>query len=336
MNKEILYDGPDISKHNGIVNMKKVRDAGAKVIGLRAGYGKGNVDQRYIVNAEACYNLGIDPVLYWFSYAYTEKMAQNEGKEAVKQASKFWEKCPIAFDFEYDSVNYARKNGVAISKYFGTDLAIAFLKEVQDAGYIPVLYTNKDYIDHYFNIGDIASELGVIYVWYARYTSQLKGAEVGLADIWQYSSSGSWPGIEGNVDLNHFYYDFRSEKNENKENKINLNILNFQKACNADGIVGENGEKLIEDGLDGKNTQYARKQICLQARKKGIKWTVGSTGQVVKWWQTRCNEILEHNNEVDGKYGNVTRSETIQLQKKLNLTYDGMAGYNSIQAVFYS
>lgn len=38
--KKELYKGPDISKHNGNVNIKRVRDAGYKRIGIRAGYGK--------------------------------------------------------------------------------------------------------------------------------------------------------------------------------------------------------------------------------------------------------------------------------------------------------
>ena len=41
-----------------------------------------------------------------------------------------WKKCPIAFDFEYDSINYARKNGVNAAKRLVTDMAIAFLKAV--------------------------------------------------------------------------------------------------------------------------------------------------------------------------------------------------------------
>lgn len=334
MRKQVLFDGPDISKHNGNVNMKKVRDAGAKRIGLRAGYGKGNVDQKYIVNAEACYNLNVEPLIYWFSYAYTEEMARNEAREAIKQAAKFWKTCPIAFDFEYDSVNYARKNGVAVSKDFATNLAIAFLKEVYEAGYTPVLYTNRDYIDHYFNVGDIATEVGIVYVWYARYTSQLTGSETGFADVWQYTSSGSWPGISGNVDVNHFYSNLTAEK-ASREPKVNLNILNFQVACNKDGIRGADGKALKEDGIDGENTQHARKSINLKAKRVGFTWKVGSTGAVVKWWQTRCNEILGHSNDIDGKFGKETRKDTIQLQKLLNLTQDGVAGYNSIQEVFY-
>lgn len=333
MKKQLLYDGPDISKHNGQVNMKKVRDAGAKRVGIRAGYGEGNVDQKYIANAEACFNLDVAPLLYWFSYAYTKEMARNEALEAIKQVSKFWKSCPIAFDFEYDSVNYARKSGVTITKETATAMAIAFLKEVKDAGYIPVLYTNKDYTDRYFSVSEIATQLGTVFVWYARYTSQLTGAETGLADVWQYTSSGSWPGISGDVDLNHFYTDFKVEKADRKPT-VNLNILNFQKACNKDGIRGADGKALKEDGIDGANTQHARKSINLKAKRAGFSWKTGSTGQVVKWWQTRCNEILGHSNDIDGKFGKKTRKDTIQLQKLLNLTQDGVAGYNSIQEVF--
>ena len=35
MEKKILYEGPDISYHNGTVNIKRIRDAGCKRIGLR-------------------------------------------------------------------------------------------------------------------------------------------------------------------------------------------------------------------------------------------------------------------------------------------------------------
>lgn len=116
---------------------------------------------------------------------------------------------------------------------------------------------------------------------------------------------------------------------------VNLNILNFQKACNKDGIRGADGKALKEDGIDGANTQHARKSINLKAKRAGFSWKTGSTGQVVKWWQTRCNEILGHSNDIDGKFGKKTRKDTIQLQKLLNLTQDGVAGYNSIQEVFY-
>lgn len=260
-------------------------------------------------------------------------MAVAEAEFCITQAKKYWSKCPIAFDFEYDSVNYARKRGVNVTKQLATDMAIAFLQKVKAAGYLPVIYTNKDYLNKYFDMNRIVKALGKVYVWYARYTSSLSAAEIDLADIWQYTSSGSVPGISGKCDINIFYTDFEMVSvPAQREETCNINIQNFQKAANADGYRDEQGRKLAEDGKDGKNTRYVKQQICLQAKRFGLSYKVGSRGAVVKWWQTRCNEILGHDQNVDGKYGKDARKETIAVQDKLNLVKDGKVGYDSIQA----
>lgn len=336
MSKKVLYEGPDISYHNGSVDIKRVRDAGYRRIGIRAGYGKNNVDQKYISNALACHNLGVNVLLYWFSYAYTVAMAAAEAGYAVAQAAKCWRKCPIAFDFEYDSVNYARKNGVRITKKIATDMAIAFLRTVKDAGYIPVLYANRDYLQNYFDMGRITAEVGTVYVWYARYTSALKAGEDNIA-VWQYASTAKIPGIRGNADMNRFYTDFAEDEiKQDREEKININVLDFQAAANLDGYRDASGNRLAEDGKDGPKTQYVRRKINLRAKMSGKKYVAGSTGHVVKWWQRRCNEILGRRQDIDGKYGRTARADTLVLQRRLNLKADGIAGYNSIQAVFYN
>lgn len=337
MGKKVLCEGPDLSYHNGNVDIKRVRDAGYKRIGIRAGYGQNNVDQKYISNALACYNLCVSVLLYWFSYAYTVAMAVAEAGYAIAQAGKYWEGCPIAFDLEYDSVSYARKNGVRLTKQLITDMAIAFLKTVKDAGYIPVIYTNRDYLQNYFDMSRITAELGTVYVWYARYTSSLSAEEINMADIWQYTSSGSIPGISGKVDINRFYTNFLDDvvKTDRVE-KMNINILDFQRAANLDGFRDVDGNKLVEDGIDGPKTQYVRGKINLKAKKSGNTYITGSTGHVVEWWQRRCNEILGRNQAVDRKYGKTARADTIALQNRLNLKEDGIAGYNSIQAAFYN
>ena len=338
LEKKVLYEGPDLSKHNGNVNIKSIRDAGYKRIGLRVGYGKNNVDEKYISNASACVNLGVPVVLYWFSYAYTEAMAEKEAEYAINQAKKYWKKCPIAFDFEYGSVNYARKNGVNITQSMCTKMAIAFLKKIREAGYIPVIYANKDYLKNYFHLEQIKREVGTVYLWYARYTDELPESELLKADLWQYTSKGKIAGVSGNVDLNKFYSDFDDlNVEETKENSTcNINILDFQKAANADGYRDSSGKELVEDGKDGPKTQYVRKKINLKAKRKGLSYVTGSKGALVKYMQRRTNEILGHKNKVDGCYGKDTRKEIMELQEKLKLKEDGIAGYNTIQAVFYN
>ena len=137
--------------------------------------------------------------------------------------------------------------------------------------------------------------------------------------------------------MNYFYTDFNETSIPAKrEESCNINILNFQKAANADGYRDASGKKLEEDGKDGKNTQYVRRKIELKAKRVGLSYKVGSTGKVVEWWQSRCKEILGNDHEPDGLFAKTSRSDTIAVQKKLNLTADGIVGYNSIQAVFYN
>lgn len=334
----ITYQGPDISTHNGNVDMKRVRDAGYKRVGIRAGYGKNNTDQKYSRNALACVNLGVPVILYWFSYAYTVEMAVREAEYAVEHAKKYWYKCPIAFDLEYDSVRYARTKGVNIGKELATQMAVAFMNRVKELGYIPVIYSNKDYLKNYFDLDKIIDQCNsIVYLWYAQYASSMSAEYRDRADVWQFTSKGTIPGINGNVDVNEFYTDFETVSRDPEENSMcNVNILNFQKAANLDGYVDMDGKPLKEDGVDGPKTQYVRRKILLKAKKNVHIWQVGSTGNVVKWFQGRCNEILGHNQKEDGLYGKTARNECLSLQQKLSLVKDGIAGYNTIQACFYS
>lgn len=335
--RNITYQGPDISTHNGNVDIKRVRDAGYKRVGIRAGFGKNNTDQKYNKNALACVNLKVPVILYWFSYAYNEEMAVKEAEYAVEHARKYWDKCPIAFDLEYDSIRYARTKGVNIGKDLATRMAVAFMRRVEELGYIPVIYSNKDYLKNYFDMDKITIQFNKVYLWYARYASAITVEERHKADIWQFTSKGTIPGVNGNVDVNEFYTDFETVSKEPEENgKCNVNILNFQQAANLDSYIDANEKPLKEDGIDGPKTQYVRKQINMKAKRAGISWKVGYEGFVVEWFQKRCNEILGCNIKIDGLYGADTRKACLELQRKLGLRQDGIAGYNTIQALFYN
>lgn len=333
------YTGIDISVHNGNVNVKRARDAGYKRIIIRAGYGKNNVDQRFISNAEACVNLEEPAGIYWFSYALNEEMAANEAAYAIAQAKKYWQKCPVAYDLEYDTISYARKKGVSIGKAQATAFAVAFLKTVIAAGYIPVLYTNKDYAKNYFDIPAIEKALGQrIYIWYARYTKSISKEEKAACHIWQKSSKGRVDGISGNVDINEFYTDFETVISPDvEENKTvcNINILDFQKAANLDGYTDQDGEKLKEDGVDGPKTQFVRKKVNLKSLYTENGYKVFSKGALVEYWQRRLSE-MGYETSVDGRYGKDTMEKTMEMQKDYGLSADGITGYNTISTSFYN
>ena len=192
--------GIDVSQWQGNIDWQKVKGAGVQFAMLRAGYGRNNLDTKFHRNAQGAAAAGIPVGLYWFSYALNVEMAKKEAQYAVELAKKYKITWPIAYDLEYDTVSYAVKNGVAITKSLATQMAIAFCEEIKRLGYIPMVYTNLDYLNRYFDRSKLPYDL-----WYAQYAST---ASVADKEIWQYSSKGSMPGIAGNVDMNHGYKDY--------------------------------------------------------------------------------------------------------------------------------
>lgn len=201
----MLKQGIDISAWHGNIDWDQVKNCIEAII-IRAGYGKNNIDQKWVPNAEAVRDSSLDVGAYWFSYAYTADMAYMEGCYAANAVkNKFGDRqIPIAFDLEYDSVAYAAKKGVKIGRAEATLFAIRFLTAVKEFGYRPMLYTNIDYIRNYFDLGVIRAAIPDLLLWVACWGSEPKDYNMA---VWQYSSKGSVAGIIGNVDMDEVYVD---------------------------------------------------------------------------------------------------------------------------------
>ena len=143
--------GIDVSRWQGAIDWEKVKADGVEFAMLRAGYGQGNIDAQFERNAGECTRLGIPFGVYWFSYAYTPAMARREAQCCAEVASKYTLSYPMAFDFEYDSVDYASKKGVAVTKALASSLVRAFCDEVRELGYYPMVYANPNYLSAYFD-----------------------------------------------------------------------------------------------------------------------------------------------------------------------------------------
>lgn len=201
----MLKQGIDISAWQGNIDWDQVKNCIEAII-IRVGYGKNNIDQKWVPNAEAVRDSSLDVGAYWFSYAYTADMAYMEGCYAANAVkNKFGDRqIPIAFDLEYDSVAYAAKKGVKIGRAEATLFAIRFLTAVKEFGYRPMLYTNIDYIRNYFDLGVIRAAIPDLLLWVACWGSEPKDYNMA---VWQYSSKGSVAGIIGNVDMDEVYVD---------------------------------------------------------------------------------------------------------------------------------
>lgn len=198
--------GIDVSKWQGTIDWEAVRQSGIEFAMLRAGYGRGNADECFSQNAESCERLGIPYGAYWFSYAYTPEMAGDEARHCLQALSGRKLSYPVAFDFEGDSVEFAEKNGVAVTKQLASAMAREFCSAVKAGGRYPIIYTNPSFLQRYFD-----PKLPEQYdIWLAQWPAKPDPAAppAGAGGMWQYSSTGSVKGINGRVDLDAAYRDY--------------------------------------------------------------------------------------------------------------------------------
>lgn len=200
--------GIDLSEHNGDINWTKVKSSGIQFSMLRAGYGKGVIDKKFLRNISECNRVGIPVGIYWFSYAVNETEAANEAQHCIQAIKPYKIELPVAYDFEYDSVNNAKKRGVAITKSLASKMAKTFLTEIQAAGYQPANYTNPDFLNRYFD------DSVRFPVWLAQWPSGTPNLYAPPYNclMWQYSAKGSVNGIVGDVDCNAYYGKLQEKK----------------------------------------------------------------------------------------------------------------------------
>ena len=193
--------GIDVSQHQGSIDWRKVKASGIQFAMLRAGYGASTVDGEFVRNARGCMEAGIPFGVYWFSYAYTPEMARREAEKCISVIREYKVQYPVCYDFEYDSVRYARQNGVRVTRTLATRLVEAFCGRVEELEYFAMYYSNLHYLERMF-----APELRRKYaLWYARYASAPGETGIGM---WQYRDNGRVDGIRGNVDMDIAYKDF--------------------------------------------------------------------------------------------------------------------------------
>ena len=187
----------DVSDWQEKIDFSKVKSDGIDSVIIRAGYGRGNVDDYFRENIENAIENGMNIGIYWFSYAYTEAMAAKEAEycvEAIRQY-KAYINLPVFFDWEYDSMRFAQTKGVQPGRTLITSMHEAFCEGIKSLGYKPGYYLNRDYLLNYINVSQLP-----YFRWFAWYQSSLGDYE---CDIWQYSDRGAVNGVNGRVDMNY-------------------------------------------------------------------------------------------------------------------------------------
>ena len=193
--------GIDVSFWQEDIDWQKVKEAGVEFVMIRAGArgtetGDLFEDDYAQANYAGATAAGIKVGAYFFSQAITPEEAVEEANYLL-EIVKDWEmQMPLVFDWEFVSSEARTANMDARTL---TDCAKAFCERVKNAGHTPMIYFNTN---QSFDMLYLA-ELKEYDFWLAQYDTVLRYPY--KIDMWQYSETGSVPGIEGNVDINLYF-----------------------------------------------------------------------------------------------------------------------------------
>lgn len=166
--KYVSKMGVDISRHDGEVDWKKLKDSGIEFVILRIGYrgyqsGKAKVDENFHKNIKGALSAGLEIGVYFFSQAADENEAVEEADIVIKELKKYKITLPVFYDPEIIRDDAARSDNITGEQF--TKNAIVFCNKVSKAGFIPGVYCNMLWQAYEFDL----SKFDDFVIWYADY-----------------------------------------------------------------------------------------------------------------------------------------------------------------------
>lgn len=248
-----IQQGIDVSYHNGTLDWSTIKAAGVDFAILRAayrGYGtEGTLvrDAKFAEYMQGAMSQGIPVGAYIYSQAITTAEAVQEANYILNIVRGYSLDLPIVFDYEFAGVKTGRLDSAwssgKLNKSKMTDIALAFCDTIKNAGYDAMVYANKTFLSK--NLDHEVIENAGYDVWLAHYTTNTN--YTGDYKIWQYTSSGRIPGIEGKrFDCNFMYSGTisMSLKISNIPNQI------YQGYDVSPSVTVTNGGTVLTEGTD--------------------------------------------------------------------------------------
>lgn len=211
--------GIDVARYQGTIDWEKVGKFGVDFAMVRVGY-RSMTDGEIVADTNARYNMqeapkyGIKLGAYFFSTAVSEEEAIEEANWVADYISQY----PITYPVAYDCEGYAEPDSrqYHLSREERTDIALAFLKTIEDRGYEGMFYASKNTMEDeaHWEISRIEEDYKV---WVAQYPAEpypvtMESSYTGTHQMWQHSQEGQIPGISASVDRNVAYFGYDGVK----------------------------------------------------------------------------------------------------------------------------
>ena len=194
----LFQAGVDVSRYQGSVDWSRVAAAGKQFALVRLGSTGSSgiyVDPYFLQNVNGAHAAGLRVGAYYYTYARTEQEVINELLAFLPSLEGLQLEYPVFVDVEDASLQSLGRAQLTGLVRFAMDI---LYQRRWYAGW----YSYTNFINSYLD----AAALNAYPLWVADYRQNL--GYTGPYALWQYSGSGTVPGVAGAVDLDYSYRDF--------------------------------------------------------------------------------------------------------------------------------
>lgn len=190
---QLLIHGIDVSDWQGYINYSQVKDSGIDVVYIKASQGNSIIDSYFRTNYNNAKANGLKVGLYHFLTATSPQEAEEQAEYFTSVISGTSPDCKLAMDFEvFGNLNTEQIN----------EISFTFLQKVQElTGKEVIVYSDASNASNTFS-----SQLANSYpLWVAEYgVNTPRTGNWSSYEGFQYSDTGTVPGISGYTDLDTF------------------------------------------------------------------------------------------------------------------------------------
>lgn len=212
-NETVKKRGIDVSEWQHTIDWERAADDGVEFAMIRASHGL-REDESFRKNIEGALDAGISVGVYHCAYASEAENFAAEVSFFLETIRPYREEItyPVAIDMEQNAQYRQGKSAV-------TALILSFADRATQNGYIPMCYTNCNWLNSVIDKSALA-EAGVdVWVSWPRGSRRLEdlpedGVTKHAHTMWQFSASGSVAGIGTDVDLDVSYADYDNSRED--------------------------------------------------------------------------------------------------------------------------
>ena len=247
-----MVKGIDVAKWNGTIDWSKVKASSVHFAILKVINKQCREEDAFQKNYVGATTQGLSVGCYNYSYATTVEKARQDAGKVLQVLNGRKMPCKVWLDVEDKC-----QQGLG---HLLIDMINIYQKVIEYAGYEFGVYTGLYFYNTYLK--PYAAELKCDF-WIARYPSSTKvmvsynppeGKKPSIRHAlwgWQYSSSGSVPGINGNVDMDLYYGDvsmptLRKGSSGSDVKELQILLIKAGYSCGKYGTDGKFGDSTLE------------------------------------------------------------------------------------------